>query len=74
MATTITAQEAKEHFSRVMTAAARGEEFVVTKRGKPWTRITPAGGEPEFGFLGLTFTSDLTEPLSDAELAEWGVA
>lgn len=33
--------EAKDHFSEIMAAAENGEEFVVTRHGRPVAKIAP---------------------------------
>ena len=33
--------EAKTHFSQILEAAERGEEYIITKRGKPVAKIIP---------------------------------
>ncbi|GLK47213.1 hypothetical protein GCM10017620_01860 [Brevundimonas intermedia] len=38
----ITATEANREFSRIFREVASGESYVVTARGKPLVRITPA--------------------------------
>ena len=38
----IGAFEAKTHFSALLERAARGEEILITKRGKPLAKIVPA--------------------------------
>jgi prevent-host-death family protein len=40
---TITAREANQQFAKVLREVAQGKEFVVTMRGRPVARITPAG-------------------------------
>ena len=47
MAQTIGAFEAKTNFSRILDKAALGEDFIVTKRGKPVAKIIPFRQEPE---------------------------
>lgn len=39
--TTLTAVEAKKHFSEVMRRAGAGERFVVTNHGRPIAQILP---------------------------------
>ncbi|MCL2878818.1 MAG: type II toxin-antitoxin system prevent-host-death family antitoxin [Treponema sp.] len=41
MAQQIGAFEAKTHFSQIIDKAEQGEDFVVTKRGKPVAKIIP---------------------------------
>lgn len=40
MESTLTLSEAKARFSEVVEAAAKGQEFVVTRMGKPVVRIS----------------------------------
>jgi prevent-host-death family protein len=43
----IGAFEAKTHFSRILEKAESGEDFVITKRGKPVAKIIPFEKKPE---------------------------
>jgi prevent-host-death family protein len=47
MARTIGAFEAKTHFSQIVEKAGHGEDFIITKRGKPVAKITPFVKEKE---------------------------
>jgi prevent-host-death family protein len=38
---TVSAREANQHFSKILDAAARGEEVTITRRGKPVARLVP---------------------------------
>lgn len=38
-----TTRKLRENLRRTMARAARGEEILVTRRGKPYVRIVPAG-------------------------------
>jgi len=40
----ITLRETNQNFSRYMRAVEAGEEFVITRRGRPVGRLTPIGG------------------------------
>lgn len=40
--TTVGAFEAKTHFSALLERAARGEEIVITRHGRPVARLVPA--------------------------------
>lgn len=42
MERTVTATEANREFSRILGEVAEGETYIVTARGKPVARITPA--------------------------------
>ena len=50
MAQQIGAFEAKTHFSQIIEKAEHGEDFVITKRGKPVAKIIPFKQEPEMTF------------------------
>ena len=47
MAQHIGAFEAKTNFSRIIEKAEQGEDFIVTRRGKPVAKIIPFRQEPE---------------------------
>lgn len=38
---TVSAREANQHFSRLLKAAAEGEDVVITRRGKPVAKLVP---------------------------------
>lgn len=44
MSKTITLREANQGFSRYMREVEAGEEFVITRKGRPVGRLTPIGG------------------------------
>ena len=50
MAQQVGAFEAKTHFSRILEQAEQGEDFIITKRGKPVAKIIPFKQEPEMSF------------------------
>jgi prevent-host-death family protein len=41
----IGALEAKTHFSRIIAEVEKGQDYIVTKRGKPVAKITPVPQE-----------------------------
>ena len=47
MAQQIGAFEAKTHFSQILDKAERGEDFIITKRGKAVAKIIPFEKKPE---------------------------
>jgi len=54
MVVTVNIHEAKTHLSRLVEQAAKGQEFVIAKAGKPMVRvgpITPPPAERRLGFL-----------------------
>jgi len=78
--------EAKTSLSALLQAVAGGEEIVITRRNKPIARLVPfqpARGRPTFGMAkealersGLT-RADIAralEPMTEDELAAWGIA
>lgn len=78
--TTMNIHEAKTHFSELVAAVERGEEVLISRRGKPVARLVSAADPEEkpksriFGrFEGLPFhmSDDFDEPMSEDELAEW---
>ena len=52
----IGAFEAKTNFSRILEKTEQGEDFIVTKRGKPVAKIIPFRQEP-----GMTWKEALDE-------------
>jgi prevent-host-death family protein len=44
---TIGAFEAKTHFSQLIAEVEKGQDYIVTKRGKPVAKIIPFPGEKE---------------------------
>ncbi len=66
--------QAKTHFSRLVDAAARGEEIIIAKAGKPVAKLGPlsTGTRPKrLGLLAGRFAvpHDFNAPLSDEVLA-----
>lgn len=43
MSTTVNIHAAKTHFSRLVERAARGEEIIIARAGKPLARLVPLG-------------------------------
>jgi prevent-host-death family protein len=41
MAQLISVSEARTHFYQILARVAKGEEFIITQRGKPVARIVP---------------------------------
>lgn len=65
--------EAKTHFSRLVDAAAAGEEIIIAKAGKPVAKLVPVtavSGARKLGALAgkVTEAPDCWEP--DAEIEE----
>jgi prevent-host-death family protein len=69
--------EAKTHLSEFIERAANGEEFIVSKSGKPKARILPLALKPNAVRLGvwkgkLRIGEDFDDPLPDDLLAAFG--
>jgi prevent-host-death family protein len=45
--TTVGAFEAKTHFAQLLQRVERGEEIVITRRGKEVARLVPAAAKPD---------------------------
>lgn len=72
MAKTLNIYEAKTHLSALVEKAARGEEIVIAKAGKPMAKLVPlepmARASRKFGqkVLGITYIApDFDAPLPD---------
>lgn len=53
MTTTVNLHEAKTHLSRLVEQAAKGQEFVIAKAGKPMVRVVPIVAPPAKRSLGF---------------------
>ncbi len=70
MTTTVNLHEAKTHLSRLVDQAARGQEFVIAKAGRPMVRVVPIESPPaerKLGFLAGqgVITADLKAAFAD---------
>lgn len=71
---TVNIHEAKTNFSRLVDAAANGEEIIIAKAGKPTARLMPMNQIStirRFGGLKgkIRIADDFDAPLSDDVLA-----
>lgn len=64
----------------LLARAAAGEEMLLAKAGKSWVRLSPPGadapdvaGERPLGGLGYELPASFLAPMTDAELADWGL-
>jgi len=79
-ATQVNLYEAKTQLSSLIERAAKGEEIIIAKAGKPMARLMPAVDPNQKSrqtcgqnFLGISYMADDWDaPLSDEELKEWG--
>lgn len=67
---TVNIHEAKTHLSRLVDQAARGQEFVIAKAGKPLVRVVPIEAPPAQRRLGFltgkgVVTADLKKDFAD---------
>ena len=76
---TVDIHAVKAHLSRLVDAAAAGEEIIIAKSGKPLARLCPLAQEPRKRVLGrlrgkLIVPDDFDAPLPDEviELFEKG--
>jgi prevent-host-death family protein len=53
MRITVNIHEAKTHLSRLVEQAAKGQEFVIAKAGKPMVRVVPIEAPPATRTLGF---------------------
>jgi prevent-host-death family protein len=78
--TQINLYEAKTQLSSLVERAAKGEEIIIAKAGKPVARLTQVAQEPamprEFGknLLGVTYIAeDFDAPLPEEVLQDFGL-
>ena len=67
---TVNIHTAKTHLSRLVVAAAAGEEIIIAKAGKPIARLCPLASPPQRRQLGilngkLHLPEDFDSPLPD---------
>jgi len=53
MTLTVNIHEAKTHLSRLVEQAAKGQEFVIAKAGRPMVRVVPIEPIPAVRTLGF---------------------
>jgi len=79
MAKTVNIHAAKTHLSRLLDEAARGEDIVIARAGKPIARLVPfASKKQRRGGFGagkgaVWISDDFDAPLPDALLRAFGV-
>lgn len=70
----VNVHEAKAQLSELLERAARGEDVVIAKRGKPFARLVRiedrAPRQP--GIAKGRLTDAFFEPLTEEELESWG--
>lgn len=52
---TVGAFEAKTHFAQLLQRVERGEEIIITRRGKAVARLVPAAAKPDAEAVLATF-------------------
>ncbi len=72
--------EAKTQLSALVDRAAKGEEIVIAKAGKPMAKLSRLEPEPKVprkpggNLLGVTYMAeDWDAPLSEEDLKEWSL-
>ncbi|KNZ30661.1 MAG: hypothetical protein AD742_21615 [Methylibium sp. NZG] len=70
MSTIVNIHEAKTHLSRLVDRAAKGEEFIIAKAGKPLVRVAalhPVDGRRALGGLAGKYAlpDDIKAPFAD---------
>jgi prevent-host-death family protein len=68
--------EAKSQLSRLVEAACRGEEVIVSRRGVPAVKLVPVGKAKGKRILDqargqVKMSPDFDQPMTDAELDEF---
>lgn len=76
MALVVNIHAAKTHLSRLVDQAARGEEIVIARAGRPVARLAPlveARPKIRYGILAgkVHYAPDWDAPMDRAELARW---
>ena len=71
--TTVNVHEAKTHFSKLLDRAHAGEEIIVAKAGKPFTKLVPLDRpQPRVpGRYPLKVPDSFFEPLPEDALNAW---
>lgn len=66
-------QEAVRSFAQLLKRVEHGEEFTITRKGKPLAKVVPveSGNKRSLGFLDLDVPDDFFEPMSEEDLALW---
>jgi prevent-host-death family protein len=78
--TQVNLYEAKTQLSSLVERAAKGEEFVIAKAGKPMAKLVPVAPEPKVArkpgqnLLGITYIADdFDAPLPEEVLQDFGL-
>ena len=74
MSLTVNVHEAKTHFSRLLEQAHAGQEIILAKAGKPYTRLIPLAPqetERRPGRMNGRLSDAFFDPLPEDELAAW---
>ena len=75
---TVTVHEAKTQLSKLIVRALAGEEVVIARGKEPVVRLTPFHDRPQRRAPGsmtgqFKIADDAFAPLTEAELADWGL-
>lgn len=79
-ATQVNLYEAKTQLSSLVERAAKGEEIIIAKAGKPMAKLVPPGPttrqprKPGGNFMGITYIADdFDAPLPEDILKDFGL-
>jgi len=70
----INVHEAKTHFSRLLEQAHAGQEIILAKAGKPYSRLVPLSPNSELrqaGRLAGQVEASFFDPLPQSEIQGW---
>lgn len=67
---TVTVRDAKTNLSKLLARVEAGEEIVIVRGRTPVARLTPIHAPPAKARFSAV-APEFSEPMTDAELAEW---
>jgi prevent-host-death family protein len=75
MTVQVNVQEAKTHLSHLLAEVEAGAKVIIARNGTPIAQLEPVArpAERELGFMTFDIPAAFYEPLTEAELAEWGL-
>jgi prevent-host-death family protein len=73
MMTTVNVQNAKTNLSKLLASVARGDEVIISNRGKPVARLEPVitDKKRQLGFVKGVLPASFFDPLPEEELNAW---
>ena len=67
---TVNIHEAKTHLSRLVEDAAKGNEFIIAKAGRPMVKVSPLGETDQLSVTRLGFMSGEISVPDDFDMLE----